>query len=245
MTRSRKCPGASFGCECWQDCARISAGQRDKSSDWTMAIGKRLPDLIAGLWLGLLALYILAGAAIVPFHGDESTLFYMGRDFYYLAVEGDLSKLAYNPSEPEIDSELALRLHNGTVSKMVYGWIMASNGRALREFNPNWDWQLDFKQNVARNSIPSEAMLRQGRMASAVQLALAVAVFFFFAQRVLKSPDSVSRDCAARHESHFAVERTARNDGRESFVRADVDSSGGRLAHPRAKTMDIRCTWRL
>ena len=49
------------------------------------------------VWLGLLALYVLAGAGQMPFHGDESTLIYMGRDYHYLLVEGDLSRLVDKP----------------------------------------------------------------------------------------------------------------------------------------------------
>ena len=56
-----------------------------------MPIPKRIPPWADALWLALLAAYIVAGAAIVPFHGDESSLMFMGRDFHYLFVDGDLS----------------------------------------------------------------------------------------------------------------------------------------------------------
>ena len=55
-----------------------------------------IPRWFDWLWLGLLAMYIVAGAAIVPFHGDESTLMVMGRDYHYIFVEGDLSKVFFD-----------------------------------------------------------------------------------------------------------------------------------------------------
>ena len=57
-----------------------------------------IPRWFDWLWLGLLAMYIVAGAAIVPFHGDESTLMVMGRDYHYIFVEGDLSKVFFDPT---------------------------------------------------------------------------------------------------------------------------------------------------
>ncbi|MCY3799283.1 MAG: phospholipid carrier-dependent glycosyltransferase [Chloroflexi bacterium] len=153
-----------------------------------MPIPKRIPPWADALWLALLAAYIVAGAAIVPFHGDESTLMFMGRDFHYLFVDGDLSKVIYDRNRTEEGPELTLRLLNGTVSKMAYGWVMASNDRALRDYDTRWDWGADYETNRARNKIPDIGLLSQARLTSAVQLAAAAVVFFYFVQTALNRP---------------------------------------------------------
>ena len=153
-----------------------------------MLISNRTPRWTDALWLALLAVYIIAGTALAPFHGDESTLLYMGRDYHYLFVDRDLSKVIYDLKWPEERPELTLRLLNGTVSKMAYGWVMASNGRVLADYDTRWDWGDDYEGNRARNKIPDTQLLHQARLTSAVQLALAAAVFFQFVRTALNRP---------------------------------------------------------
>ena len=153
-----------------------------------MPMPEKIPRWADALWLALLAVYIVAGAALAPFHGDESTLLYMGRDYHYLFVDGDLSKVIYDLKWPEEKPELTLRLLNGTVSKMAYGWVMASNGSVLADYDTRWDWGDDYEGNRARDKIPEAQLLQQARRTSAVQLALAAAVFFQFVRTALNRP---------------------------------------------------------
>lgn len=149
---------------------------------------RRLPHWVDALWLSCLALYIVAGAAIAPFHGDESTLMIMGRDFHYLFVEGDLSKVLYDRSWQVNPQEQRLRILNGTVSKMVYGWLQSLNGYEPSDLNRNWNWGRDYAFNLARGAIPDGELLRQARLASAIQLALAAALFFQFVKMIVNRP---------------------------------------------------------
>ncbi len=153
-----------------------------------MSTGKSWSSPVDALWLAALAIYIMAGAASVPFHGDESTLIFMGRDFHYLFVEGDLTKIFYDRSRSISPAEQHLRLLNGTVSKTIYGWLAASNGFAARDLNQQWDWSKDYEYNQARGSMPDADLLRGARLASALQLALAVALFFQFLKLTLDRP---------------------------------------------------------
>ena len=149
---------------------------------------KRLPGWLDALWLALLAAYVLAGAALVPFHGDESTLIFMGRDYHYLFVEGDLSKVLYDDSWSRRPGEQKLRLENGTVSKTIYGWLAWNQGYGLDDLSGPWQWGRDYNFNLKSNRVPDDQLLNAARMASAVQLALAVAVFFQFARIMLDRP---------------------------------------------------------
>ena len=135
---------------------------------------------IDALWLGLLTLYVLAGAATVPFHGDESTQIFMGRDYYH-----GLAKIAHDNSS---GTEKHLRLINGTIAKTIYGWIAASSDISLDDLNNQWRWDKDYAYNRDTNRIPDGNVLYKGRLASALQLALAVWVFFGFARLTMGRP---------------------------------------------------------
>lgn len=140
------------------------------------------------VWLGLLALYVLAGAGQMPFHGDESTLIYMGRDYHYLLVEGDQSRLAYDPNWSTSPAEQHLRLLNGTVSKTVYGALAHGMGLSAGDLNEQWAWNRDYAWNEARGRIPDLELLRRARLASSAQLALAAACFFALLRLTLNRP---------------------------------------------------------
>jgi len=154
----------------------------------TMRIPNRLPRWADALWLALLSAYILAGAAIVPYHGDESTLVFMGRDYHYLFVQGDLSEVLYDKTKSRGRVEQRLRLENGTISKTIYGWLAWNLGYGLDDFNQPWNWGEDYESNLRSNRAPSEQLLGVARMASALQLALAVLAFFKFVEITLNRP---------------------------------------------------------
>lgn len=153
-----------------------------------MPIPRRIPRWVDGLWLALFSIYIVAGAAIVPFHGDESTLIYMGRDYHYLFVEGDLSKLLYDGSRLRGVVEQRLRLENGTISKTIYGGLAWNQGIGADDLNKPWNWGRDYESNIRSRRVPDEPLLSAARIASALQLALAVTLFFKFVELTLNRP---------------------------------------------------------
>lgn len=138
----------------------------------------QIPRWIDFLCLLLLAAYVLTGARLVPFHGDESTQIFMGRDFYYLFREGDLSKVFYDRAWSSGQDEQHLRLINGTVSKTIHGWLAASMGIELDQINGHWDWEQDYAQNDANNRIPDRALLDAARLASSAQLTMAAVALY-------------------------------------------------------------------
>ncbi len=153
-----------------------------------MSFPIRIPRWAAGLWLLLLSAYIVAGAAIVPFHGDESTLLFLGRDYHYLFVEGDLTQVLYDESWARAPDEQRLRLENGTISKTIYGALAANQGIGPEALNGVWHWGRDYDFNRRDNRLPDPRLLNAARLASALQLALAVALFFQFVRMTLNEP---------------------------------------------------------
>ncbi len=153
-----------------------------------MLISNRTPRWADALWLALLAVYIIAGTALAPFHGDESTLLYMGRDYHYLFVDGDLSKVLYDDTWTRRPDEQRLRLENGTISKTIYGWLAWHQGYGPDDLNGEWHWGRDYEFNRRTNRVPDAQLLNAARMASAIQLALAAAAFFQFVQLTVNRP---------------------------------------------------------
>ncbi len=135
-------------------------------------------------------LYILAGTSLAPFHGDESTQITMSRDYAYLFIERDLSRISFNGANVTA-WEQDLRLLNGTVSKNLIGlmWHLAGFSRA--DLNEQWDWGADWDYNTANNHKPGDALLQLARLPSAVMLALGAVVIFALGRWISGTPAAV------------------------------------------------------
>lgn len=122
-----------------------------------------------------LSLYIVSGAAIVPFHGDESTILFTTRDVSYL-LNNQMEHIFYSPTPEDIGpsaaTEQELRLLNGTVARYVYGYfaINLETGRPLEPINEQWDWGADFAYNVETGHMPTPLQLNRARLISSVFL---------------------------------------------------------------------------
>ena len=134
----------------------------------------RLPDT---LWLVILVVYILAGAPLVPFHGDEATQIYMSRDYQYQFIERDLSRVLY--SQPPLSAqEQHLRLLNGTVNKYLIGLAWHLGGLTIADINEQWDWGADWNYNQTTGHAPSPELLMISRWPSAGLLVLGLLPMF-------------------------------------------------------------------
>lgn len=129
------------------------------------------------LYLALLLAYILAGTAAAPFHGDESTLIYMSRDYAYQFLRGDIDRVRFH-DPPLSPTEQELRLLNGTVSKYLYGLAWHLGGFSIDDLNEQWDWGADWNYNQSTGHAPGEALLQISRIPSALLLAAGVVVMF-------------------------------------------------------------------
>lgn len=111
------------------------------------------------------AVYIGAGTAITPFHGDESTQIYMSRDYAHLFIDHQLDLILYR--QPPISAqEQELRLLNGTVSKNLFGLAWHITGLTVDDLNQQWDWGADWNYNQSTGHAPSDYLLQAARTAS-------------------------------------------------------------------------------
>lgn len=125
---------------------------------------------VDGLWLLALALYALAGYRDVPFHADEATIIAMSRDYHALVQSGDLDAVLYSAT-PDDPAMQALRIINGSVSKLAIGVAWDLAGHTVDDLNQPWDWSAPWSWNVQDNHMPSDGLLHAARLASALMLA--------------------------------------------------------------------------
>jgi 4-amino-4-deoxy-L-arabinose transferase-like glycosyltransferase len=130
-----------------------------------------------------LAAFFVAGAMIVPFHGDESIWLYMSHDFDDLFVRRDVSRLLYseNPIDPEDQS---LRELNNPLAKYVISLSWRAAGYADADLNGYWVWGAGWEWNAENGRIPSDGLLRASRWLPAGLAALGVLAVAAFGVRL-------------------------------------------------------------
>lgn len=144
-----------------------------------------------GLLLLALAVYVVAGTTRVPFHGDESTLIAMSRDYHTLVQCRDLDAVLYTES-PDDPAMQELRLLNGTVSKLAIGLAWDAAHLTVYDLNDQWMWGFDdptgtwdeFTYNVAFGHMPDDHLLHVARLPPALLAVLSVWAVFGIARLV-------------------------------------------------------------
>ena len=129
------------------------------------------------LFLAVLAGYILAGTALAPFHGDESTTIWMSRDYGFIFLDGELDRVRYQES-PVSATEQHMRLITGSLTKYLIGFSWHLNGYTTAQINEQWDWGADWHYNQTTGHAPDDRLLMLGRWPSALMLAAGVVVLF-------------------------------------------------------------------
>ena len=137
----------------------------------------RYASVVDALWLLALAVYILAGVAITPFHGDEAMQITMSRDYFVVFVKHQPQALTTLPPY-FVDSPNWLRLINGSVNPYAVGFSLAADGYGEKDLPPLWQWPLSYDENIAHGNRPTQAVLIVSRVSSAVFLMLSTAVLF-------------------------------------------------------------------
>ncbi|MEL7674854.1 MAG: phospholipid carrier-dependent glycosyltransferase [Chloroflexota bacterium] len=154
--------------------------------------GQRIGWALDALWLLALAVYIFAGIDAAPFHGDESMLLYMSHDYQFLVQQRDVDRVLYR--DPPIDPlDQELRIINGTVSKMAMGLAWDLAGYAVDDLNQPWIWGFydpqgewnEWTYNRAFGHMPSDGLLRAGRVSSAALLALSALALFIITRWIV------------------------------------------------------------
>ncbi len=151
---------------------------------------KRIPNRwLDALWLIGLALWMLNGYNLVPFHGDEATIIDMSHDYAYLVHERDLDRVLYRDSPPDPSAQ-ELRILNGTVGKMAIGLAWDLAGLSVDDLNDQWVWGAPWDWNLSDGHMPGERLLWAARLSSV--LMLVISGWALFAITRLTIPDRLA-----------------------------------------------------
>lgn len=130
-------------------------------------------------WL-VFGFFYLRGAASVPFHPDESTQLYMSSDLE-LMVSDPLS-MRYQPVAQH-DLRQRYRLLDAPLTRLSLGIARALAG-GLPALPLDWDWALNWEENLAAGALPSPGLLLAGRFASGGLALLALVCLFQVGRRL-------------------------------------------------------------
>jgi 4-amino-4-deoxy-L-arabinose transferase-like glycosyltransferase len=139
----------------------------------------RIADI---LFVAALTLYVLAGLAAVPFHGDEPMQMAMAQDVS-LMLNGRWGDLWYQPPV-QPNSLQDLRLLNGTLNKDAIGLAWWLSGRPFDTLPGIYNWSIALPENRAAGNVPALDSLSLGRFPSALFGALGVVVLFWIGMRI-------------------------------------------------------------
>jgi hypothetical protein len=156
---------------------------------------KRLNTILDSVFLGMLCIYAFAGMILVPFHGDESTLIYMSRDFETIFVEGDFDALRYQPPEPPRSwnsLEQFNRIMTGSVHPLTVGLARQIAGLTVDDLNAPWDWDTgreadEYRMNVIDGALPGDRLLAVSRVPSTLMLAASIVLVFLITRSITAS----------------------------------------------------------
>ena len=139
----------------------------------------RARDAAAALWLALLIAWALAGVALTPFHGDESTQIHSSIDYVTAFIERDPWLLSVTEQEDRSHA-VTRRLLQGSVNPWAIGlaWQLAGYNVADLPPAPGWDWGRDYDANITMNMRPTQDKLLLSRLSSALMFAASIPVLF-------------------------------------------------------------------
>ncbi|MCE2489302.1 MAG: phospholipid carrier-dependent glycosyltransferase [Anaerolineae bacterium] len=143
----------------------------------------RRQQLAVALWLTLLVLYVLAGVALAPFHGDESQQIHSSSDYWKVFVEREPSSLGISDQQAG-EGAFGRRLLEGTVNHWTVGFSWHLAGFTLADLppDPGWLWGRGYEENIAGERRPAQDLLVVSRLPSSLFFAFSIPLFFAIAR---------------------------------------------------------------
>lgn len=129
----------------------------------------------------LLAVFILAGVSIIPFHPDESSWLYMSRDLE-LSISNPKSVMWDDSRAGEVDQYK--RMIDAPLAKYVIGIGRKIVG--VPTIKSDWNWELSWSDNKNAGALPTQNQLNVGRMTNTLVL-IASTVLIYISGKHLES----------------------------------------------------------
>lgn len=143
--------------------------------------------------IGLMA-YAFAGKDLVPFHGDESTLIALSKDYFLLMEDQDPSSILYrDPGAGWTGDRQFNRIMTGAIDSLTIGQALQLNGMSADDLNNLWEWYdpltgraLGIYYNAGWGNLPTDAVLHTARTPSTSFFCLSILVVFMIARSISK-----------------------------------------------------------
>ncbi len=156
---------------------------------------RKLPPIIDILILLVLMVYAFLGRDLVPFHGDESTLIGLSRDYFYLVEKKPLQTILYRDSGSGWMGDRQFnRIMTGAIDPLTIGLAADLSGFESGDINGLWVWYdessglaLDFFWNYGWGNMPSDELLRAARTPSTIFLCLSIGLVYLITWEVSKN----------------------------------------------------------
>jgi len=133
--------------------------------------------LVDAVWLLTLAIFVLAGAPLVSFHGDETIQVYNSHDYASAFIQRRPLDLVIDFSRPM--SEYYLRIHDSSIPRYSIGLAWHLAGVSESELpSGGWQWNETYNKNVELGLRPSPTLLNAARFALSSFLAVSVVAMF-------------------------------------------------------------------
>src|SRR5262245_43898754 len=140
-------------------------------------MAKKFYPFIDAIWLLALAVYVLVGAPLVSFHGDETIQVYNSHDYATAFIQGHPLDLMIDFSQPM--SSYYLRIHDSSIPRYSIGLAWHLAGLSESDLPTHgWRWDKNYDQNLALGLRPSPPLLNAARFALSSFLAVSVAAMF-------------------------------------------------------------------
>lgn len=124
-------------------------------------------------FLVLVAVYVLAGVSLTPFHGDESAYIWLSEDYDRVVKNRDFDKVFYTPQG---NPKQYLRLTTGSILSYSIGFLrdVTDNDDPIEK----WLWGETWEENIQMGKMPTPRLLTMGRSVSALMGAIGIVLLF-------------------------------------------------------------------
>lgn len=136
-------------------------------------------SIILSLLILLLSGYAIWGAAMAPFHPDESTYLYMSSDFEFLISQP--GSLAYDPGNSQDDRQ-RYRLIDAPLTRYYLGLVRSIFG--LEAPTSDWDWSASWDENREVGAFPNHKLLQTSRIAISLLFPVCLLLVFLIGREL-------------------------------------------------------------
>lgn len=141
----------------------------------------------------LVSFFLFKGIPVVPFHGDESTIIYLSKDFDKL-FKGELSEIVFNA---ENNNQFIWLTTGSIIPLTIYcNWKLA--GYDVSEINNNWDWESKninsslnarstWEANLKNGNVPKDKLLIISRYSSSLYTLISFILIYYIVYFISQS----------------------------------------------------------